>query len=165
MAFELYGMLAGNVSRLSPIRGENVKPAYGGEDEAFLRKAVSPIYDVIVKADADFFCLSIDGMSEQGVYIAESVASKNTKRAKGRFRVYDNHEDVDYVNSNNSVKREPASVGKKESGKSTKKTGNDCQIRGAWDTPQRGGIYLSKSHGHAEESLFDAESPRGDGYS
>ena len=29
----------------------------------------------------------------------------------------------DYVNSNNSVKREPASVGKKESGKSTKKTG------------------------------------------
>ncbi|GFZ14513.1 rho guanyl-nucleotide exchange factor 1 [Actinidia rufa] len=28
----------------------------------------------------------------------------------------------DYVNSNNSVKQEPASVGKKESGKSTKKT-------------------------------------------
>ena len=34
-AFELYGMLAGNVS---PMTGENVKPAYGGEDEAFLRK-------------------------------------------------------------------------------------------------------------------------------
>ncbi|XP_057471002.1 protein ILITYHIA [Actinidia eriantha] len=60
--------------------------------------------------------------SEQGVYIADAVASKNTKQAKGRFRVYDNHEDEDYVNSNNSVKREPASVGKKESGKSTKKT-------------------------------------------
>ena len=28
-------MLAGNVS---PMTGENVKPAYGGEDEAFLRK-------------------------------------------------------------------------------------------------------------------------------
>ncbi|GFZ14514.1 rho guanyl-nucleotide exchange factor 1 [Actinidia rufa] len=152
-----------------PMAGENVKPAYGGEDEAFLRKVVSPIYDVIAKADVDFFCLLIDGdgvlSSEQGVYIAESVASKNTKQAKGRFRVYDNHEDVDYVNSNNSVRPEPARVGKKESGKSTKKTGNDCIRRGAWDTPQRGGIYLSKSHGHAEESLFDAESPWGDGYS
>ncbi|RDX97868.1 Callose synthase 3, partial [Mucuna pruriens] len=44
MAFELYGMLAGNVS---PMTGENVKPAYGGEEEAFLRKVVTPIYDVI----------------------------------------------------------------------------------------------------------------------
>jgi len=46
MAFELYGMLAGNVS---PMTGENVKPAYGGEEEAFLRKVVTPIYNVIAK--------------------------------------------------------------------------------------------------------------------
>ncbi|KAH7849658.1 hypothetical protein Vadar_021042 [Vaccinium darrowii] len=46
MAFELYGMLAGNVS---PMTGENVKPAYGGEDEAFLRKVVTPIYKVIAQ--------------------------------------------------------------------------------------------------------------------
>ncbi|KAJ6704704.1 LYST-INTERACTING PROTEIN LIP5 DOPAMINE RESPONSIVE PROTEIN DRG-1 [Salix purpurea] len=46
MAFELYGMLAGNVS---PMTGENVKPAYGGEEEAFLRKVITPIYDVIAK--------------------------------------------------------------------------------------------------------------------
>jgi hypothetical protein len=46
MAFELYGMLAGNVS---PMTGENVKPAYGGEEEAFLRKVVTPIYKVIAK--------------------------------------------------------------------------------------------------------------------
>lgn len=44
MAFELYGMLAGNVS---PMTGENVKPAYGGEDEAFLKKVVTPIYEAI----------------------------------------------------------------------------------------------------------------------
>ncbi|CAN6245484.1 unnamed protein product [Urochloa humidicola] len=44
MAFELYGMLAGNVS---PTTGENVKPAYGGEEEAFLKKVVTPIYKVI----------------------------------------------------------------------------------------------------------------------
>ncbi|KAG5138789.1 hypothetical protein JHK82_023520 [Glycine max] len=49
MAFELYGMLAGNVS---PMTGENVKPAYGGEDEAFLRKVVTPIYNVIAKEAA-----------------------------------------------------------------------------------------------------------------
>ncbi|KAL7204078.1 hypothetical protein ACSBR2_017195 [Camellia fascicularis] len=46
MAFELYGMLAGNVS---PVTGENVKPAYGGEEEAFLRKVVTPIYEVLAK--------------------------------------------------------------------------------------------------------------------
>ncbi|KAK7401550.1 hypothetical protein VNO78_13118 [Psophocarpus tetragonolobus] len=46
MAFELYGMLAGNVS---PLTGEPVKPAYGGEKEAFLMKVVKPIYDVIAK--------------------------------------------------------------------------------------------------------------------
>lgn len=44
MAFELYGMLAGNVSSMT---GENVKPAYGGEEEAFLKKVVTPIYEVI----------------------------------------------------------------------------------------------------------------------
>ncbi|KAJ0623230.1 putative 1,3-beta-glucan synthase [Helianthus annuus] len=46
MAFELYGMLAGSVSSVT---GENVKPAYGGEKEAFLKKVVTPIYDTIAK--------------------------------------------------------------------------------------------------------------------
>lgn len=46
MAFELYGMLAGNVS---PLTGEPVKPAYGGENEAFLTKVVKPIYDTLAK--------------------------------------------------------------------------------------------------------------------
>ncbi|XP_058723122.1 callose synthase 1-like [Vicia villosa] len=46
MAFELYGMLAGNVS---PLTGEPVKPAYGGDNEAFLMKVIKPIYDTIYK--------------------------------------------------------------------------------------------------------------------
>ncbi|KAJ8748765.1 hypothetical protein K2173_011320 [Erythroxylum novogranatense] len=46
MAFELYGLLAGSVS---PTTGEHIKPAYGGEEEAFLRKVVKPIYDTIAK--------------------------------------------------------------------------------------------------------------------
>jgi hypothetical protein len=32
--------------------------------------------------------------SEQGVYVAESVASKNTRQAKGRFRMYEDHNDM-----------------------------------------------------------------------
>ncbi|GMY22214.1 callose synthase 1-like isoform X2 [Fagus crenata] len=46
MAFELYGMLAGSIS---PMTGEPVKPAYGGDDESFLKKVVTPIYETIEK--------------------------------------------------------------------------------------------------------------------
>lgn len=46
MAFELYGLLAGSVS---PMTGEHIKPAYGGDEEAFLRKVVTPIYNIIAK--------------------------------------------------------------------------------------------------------------------
>lgn len=59
MAFELYGMLAGNVS---PMTGENVKPAYGGEEEAFLKKVVTPIYDVIAKVLHVACSFSISGL-------------------------------------------------------------------------------------------------------
>ena len=46
MASELHGMLAGNVSMVT---GDNMKPAYGGEDESFLSLVVTPIYEVIAK--------------------------------------------------------------------------------------------------------------------
>lgn len=32
--------------------------------------------------------------SEQGIYVAESVAAKNVKQAKGRFRTYDNDDSL-----------------------------------------------------------------------
>ncbi|KAF3789157.1 Callose synthase 3 [Nymphaea thermarum] len=41
MAFELYGMLAGNVS---PMTGETIKPACGSEEEAFRKTVVTPIF-------------------------------------------------------------------------------------------------------------------------
>ncbi|GAB2300205.1 Callose synthase 1 [Dionaea muscipula] len=44
MAFELYGVLAGSISSRT---GETVKPAYGGDDEAFLKKVITPIYATI----------------------------------------------------------------------------------------------------------------------
>jgi len=34
--------------------------------------------------------------TEQGVYVAEAVASKNTKLAKDRFRAYDDQDAVIY---------------------------------------------------------------------
>ncbi|URE49708.1 callose synthase [Musa troglodytarum] len=46
MAYELHGLLAGNVS---VVTGENIRPSYGGDDEAFLKKVISPIYHVIEK--------------------------------------------------------------------------------------------------------------------
>ncbi|KAG6408203.1 hypothetical protein SASPL_131207 [Salvia splendens] len=46
MAYELHGLLAGNVSIVT---GENIKPSYGGDDESFLRKVIMPIYRVIDK--------------------------------------------------------------------------------------------------------------------
>ncbi|XP_022750939.1 callose synthase 5 [Durio zibethinus] len=49
MAYELHGLLAGNVSIVT---GENIKPSYGGDDEAFLRKVITPIYCVIEKEAA-----------------------------------------------------------------------------------------------------------------
>uniref|UniRef100_A0A453Q8J4 1,3-beta-glucan synthase component FKS1-like domain-containing protein n=2 Tax=Aegilops tauschii subsp. strangulata TaxID=200361 RepID=A0A453Q8J4_AEGTS len=44
MAFELYGVLAGNVN---PVTGEYVRPFYGGEEEAFLKKVVTPISRIV----------------------------------------------------------------------------------------------------------------------
>ncbi|KAF7087399.1 hypothetical protein CFC21_090593 [Triticum aestivum] len=50
MAFELYGVLAGNVS---PSTGENVRPSYGGEEEAFLKKVVTPISKIVQMDEAE----------------------------------------------------------------------------------------------------------------
>ncbi|KAI6669953.1 hypothetical protein NL676_004838 [Syzygium grande] len=46
MAIEVFGTLNGNVN---PRTGGAVKLAYGGKEEAFLRKVVTPIYEVIAK--------------------------------------------------------------------------------------------------------------------
>ncbi|XLU60984.1 hypothetical protein S245_020205, partial [Arachis hypogaea] len=37
-------LMAGNVSIVT---GENIKPSYGGDEEAFLRKVITPFYRVI----------------------------------------------------------------------------------------------------------------------
>ncbi|XP_011002020.1 PREDICTED: translational activator GCN1 [Populus euphratica] len=84
-------------------------------------------HDMLSESDIRIFHTP-EGMlsSEQGVYVAESVASKNTRQAKGRFRMYEDHSDTDDVNSNQFAKREPtgreaAGLGKKDIGKLMKK--------------------------------------------
>jgi len=62
MAYELHGLLAGNVSIVT---GENIKPSYGGDDEAFLRKVITPLYRVIEKVR---FCLSWYHHNTSGTY-------------------------------------------------------------------------------------------------
>uniref|UniRef100_A0A453Q818 1,3-beta-glucan synthase component FKS1-like domain-containing protein n=1 Tax=Aegilops tauschii subsp. strangulata TaxID=200361 RepID=A0A453Q818_AEGTS len=53
MAFELYSVLAGNVS---PTTGENVRPSYGGE-EAFMKKVVTPICKIVEMVNFYIFML------------------------------------------------------------------------------------------------------------
>ncbi|GAU13582.1 hypothetical protein TSUD_346860 [Trifolium subterraneum] len=86
-------------------------------------------HDALSENDIQIFHTP-EGMlsTEQGIYIAESVAFKNTKQAKGRFRMYNDEDGLDHAQSNHSMKRdqpsrEAAGTGKKDTGKATKKAG------------------------------------------
>ncbi|KAG0496604.1 hypothetical protein HPP92_001295 [Vanilla planifolia] len=64
--------------------------------------------------------------TEQGVYVAETVAAKNIKLAKGRYRLYDDQDDSVNSKSSHSLpkepsKRDPINSGKKDAGKTSKK--------------------------------------------
>ncbi|KAL8544545.1 hypothetical protein ACS0TY_004932 [Phlomoides rotata] len=92
-------------------------------------------HDLLSETDIQIYHTP-EGMlsTEQGVYIAESVVSKNVRQAKGRFRVYDNDDVMDQVSSNHSdvssnhsTRRDVSSkgvpsAGKKDAPKSVKKS-------------------------------------------
>ncbi|KAL2345847.1 hypothetical protein Fmac_007132 [Flemingia macrophylla] len=93
-------------------------------------------HDTLSENDVQIF-RTPEGMlsTEQGVYVAEAVTAKNTKQAKGRFRMYDDEDGVDHTRSNHSVKRdqpsrEAAGAGKKDAGKAAKKSGKILFIYG-----------------------------------
>ncbi|KAI4350125.1 hypothetical protein L6164_010637 [Bauhinia variegata] len=84
-------------------------------------------HDALTENDIQIF-RTPEGMlsTEQGVYVAESIAAKNTKQAKGRFRMYDDEDGLDHARSNNSIKREQisrevAGDGRRDTLKATKK--------------------------------------------
>ncbi|KVI07286.1 Armadillo-like helical [Cynara cardunculus var. scolymus] len=85
-------------------------------------------HDMLSENDIQIFHTP-EGMvsTEQGVYIAESVASNNMKQAKGRFRTYENSDSMDNGNSTSGKRetagKERAGAGKKDIGKQTRKPG------------------------------------------
>ncbi|XP_031484285.1 protein ILITYHIA isoform X1 [Nymphaea colorata] len=96
------------------------------EFEEYLRQLPDwSLHDKLSENDIQIF-RTAEGMlsSEQGVYIAESVADRNVKHAKGRFRMYDDDDDKsDHVKTGpprETNRREPLSTGKKDP-KGTKK--------------------------------------------
>jgi len=99
MAFELYNMLAGNVS---PMTGETVKPAYGGEEEAFLRKIITPIYQVIAKVlgYTHLFKVSVSYISVVLMYnciVCDLVGwqeAERSRKGKSKHSQWRNYDDL-----------------------------------------------------------------------
>lgn len=102
---------------------------YGQFAKHFIDLPDHAAHDTLSESDIQIFRTPEGTLSvEQGVYVAESVAPKNLKQAKGRFRVYDKDETPDRVSSNNlavssnqSIRRDVAVAGKKDAPKSMKK--------------------------------------------
>lgn len=103
MAFELYGLLAGSVS---PMTGENIKPAYGGDEEAFLRKVVTPIYNVIAKVLLIYWVLELSEAFWPYFILVNLIyhASQEATRIKGgkskhsQWRNYDDLNEYFWLN-------------------------------------------------------------------
>ncbi|KAJ0966557.1 hypothetical protein J5N97_023474 [Dioscorea zingiberensis] len=83
------------------------------------------LHDILSENDIKVFYTPEGQLSsEQGVYVAEAVVAKNTKLAKGRFRVYDDQDGLNVTSSlpiKDQNKRESTGMGKKDTNKLTKK--------------------------------------------
>uniref|UniRef100_A0A0D9WML4 1,3-beta-glucan synthase n=1 Tax=Leersia perrieri TaxID=77586 RepID=A0A0D9WML4_9ORYZ len=79
MAYELNGLLAGNVSIVT---GENIRPSYGGDEEAFLKKVVAPIYRVIKKESGH---LIVSHWGGQCGTMAGSSSRKGSTKSTGKM--------------------------------------------------------------------------------
>ena len=95
MAYELHGLLAGNVSIVT---GENIKPSYGGDDEAFLRKVITPLYRVIEKVCycnvlATLFKLEIC-LSDTIVLLTTFQEAEKSKKGKAPHSAWCNYDDL-----------------------------------------------------------------------
>ncbi|KAJ6854774.1 protein ILITYHIA isoform X2 [Populus alba x Populus x berolinensis] len=87
-------------------------------------------HDMLSESDIRIFHTPEGMLSrEQGVYVAESVASKNTRQAKGRFRMYEDHNDTDDVNSNQFAKREPTGREAADKGKTAKEEARESLLK------------------------------------
>ncbi|KAB1202522.1 Translational activator GCN1 [Morella rubra] len=133
LGFDIIGILSGDVGNICKglLGSMGLMSSHPLEQQAAI-SSLSTMMSIIPRdtyIEFEKVFHTPEGMlsSEQGVYVAESVTAKNTKQAKGRFRTYEDQNDMDNISSNHSVRREPASreaaSGKKDFGKSTKKAG------------------------------------------
>lgn len=94
MAYELHGLLAGNVS---VVTGENIRPSYGGDDEAFLKKVITPIYHVIERV---CFLTSKYNISlylhftEQQIMVLICQEASKSKNGKAPHSAWCNYDDL-----------------------------------------------------------------------
>ncbi|XP_073011814.1 protein ILITYHIA isoform X1 [Typha latifolia] len=90
--------------------------------------------------------------SEQGIYVAEHVASKNTKLAKGRFRAYDEMDGDDSSSSRagDSRRRETITTGRRDPGKATKKSAHVDKAKSAKEEARE---LLLKEEGLVREKV------------
>ncbi|KAK6156422.1 hypothetical protein DH2020_010670 [Rehmannia glutinosa] len=87
-------------------------------------------HDTLSEIDIQIF-RTPEGMlsTEQGVYVAESVAPKNVRQAKGRFRVYDDNDSLDQVSSNHSTRRNVPNKEVAEKTKTAKEEARELQLK------------------------------------
>ncbi|XP_078182456.1 putative protein kinase regulator ILITHYIA isoform X2 [Carex rostrata] len=87
------------------------------------------LHDSLSENDVKIFYTPEGELStEQGVYIAETIAAKNTRLAKGRFRMYGDQDEESNKSGasmqREAVRKEATATGRKETGKLAKKTGD-----------------------------------------
>lgn len=103
MASELHGILSGAVSMIT---GERVMPTYGDEPEAFLRKVVFPIYEVIQKVQwsldlvLNVFVLSFYIFLSVVWILKEAMKSRNGTTDHSVWRNYDDLNEFFWWESN-----------------------------------------------------------------
>ncbi|KAL3812577.1 hypothetical protein ACJIZ3_013845 [Penstemon smallii] len=123
----------GTINSLSTLMSVIPGDTYAQFEKHFINLPDRLAHDTLSEIDIQIF-RTPEGMlsSEQGVYVAEYVASKNVRQAKGRFRGYGKDDSMDQVVSNHSEvgnqstrrdapSKEISGTGKKDALKSTKK--------------------------------------------
>ncbi|XP_051119851.1 protein ILITYHIA [Andrographis paniculata] len=137
--FEQEGAVNSLITLMSIMPGDT----YAQFSKHFINLPDRIAHDTLSEIDIQIF-YTPEGMlsTEQGVYIAESVVSKNIRQAKGRFRAYDNDENMDQASSNHStrrdapkkeaagsVKKDSKAVKKPEKAKSAKEEAREFQLK------------------------------------
>ncbi|KAK4487622.1 hypothetical protein RD792_005728, partial [Penstemon davidsonii] len=126
----------GAINSLSTLMSIIPGDTYAQFEKHFINLPDRLAHDTLSEIDIQIF-RTPEGMlsSEQGVYVAESVASKNVRQAKGRFRGYGKDDSMDQVGSNHSevgnqsTRRDAPSKEISEKTKTAKEEARELQLK------------------------------------